>query len=1482
MHTCLRDVSNVLFILFSFSLFSILWAKDYRISITPFKHSFSSYFYFDDSTVILYHDTIDQAIWRSDNEGVSWTKVKDIPHKKTLLLIRHPFNNSMAFVLGKHTKHYYTTNQGLTWKKFTTELPFERDKVPLNFNSANSNYIIYLGADCPDSKQSNCIYKAYYTEDGFSTEPKLLKENTKTCVFSKSSKEFTEGSDKLVFCIYVDSKTGNENLHLIKSDDWFSSYSYVSFGGNPLVNINGFGTIQTFIIAIIKSLQSSKLEMYVSKDGNSWNKAKFPSYHQEKLKEDSYTIMKSYPYSLQVDILVSSEYPHYGGISFKSDNSGVYFITSIEHTNRNEDGYVDFEDVQYLDGIILANIIENWKEGGNNINYTKKIQSRISFDNGYTWELIKSPKDSNCNTLDSKLCSLHLYSVTNNHKNGRIFSSYSPGILIGIGSVGPNLRPYNECDLFISENAGRTWNLSLKGVHKYESANGGNIIIAIPDKETRDLYYTLDRGKNWELIDIGISIYPQILITAPNSKKGKFIIVSSQSKDSADHNSVNVVSIDLSNVYSQKCVLNKTNLEKSDLEKWYVYHDETGCLMGHKQYFWRKKVERKCFIEKNHTEFRHKENCPCSDDDYECDYNFIHHNNRCLEYVPQEIPQNECKNSNDMFLGLSGYRKIPGNTCDDKYGVMKDKKIKIPCSKGDKNSYKKYYMFNIMVDNYSDKIIVKSEDFKGDLINYFYIKSKFNDPNDPNDTIIILTSEMEIYISHNQGNEWTQILEKESIISIFQNNYADEEIYLLGFENNAWVSRDRFTEIEKITLPAYSHIGYTNFEFHPDNKNWIIYTGCKEKELLRECEAISYYSIDGGKSWSLLMSDTRSCSWVKTDIFDTNKNLIYCEVFASDLEKSLTAPVKLIYSFDFFNNYYVLYDSIIGYARFEKFIILAQYDYKSKNLKPFVSLDGLNFTHANFPSHYSGEAYTILDSTTGTIFLHITTSNYKGIEWGSILKSNSNGTNFVKLLDFVNRDSDGFVDFERLKGLEGIILTNVVVNSNDVIKGAPKHIKTLITYNDGGEWVYLTPPEKDSNGDKYCSGKLEKCSLNLHGYTERVDFRNTFSSDKVPGLDFAVGNVGEYLDNYLNSNTFMTKDGGITWKEVQKGPYMWKFGDQGSILLLTKDKYFSDHFYYSLDMGNTWQIVYFPSKESFLVYDITTVYSDTSRKFVLFCIKNKSSSTMTTIYIDFTMLTDKKCELNEEFQDKSDFDIWSFQYPKKSSCLFGHVKNYYRKKPNRLCFIGNSPIKYYISKNCTCEVEDYECDYNYERVSNGTCQLVKGVNPPNHLDECKKYNLIEYYKPTGYRRIPLTTCQGGKELDKDSLPIPCPGKESEYRKLRKSLGGFGLFLIIISPFIIIILSGYCMWALYRDRFLGQIRLGEDETPSGWIQYPIILVNKIIDSFLMIPAAISYIKTVIVSLFSGSRRFSTRDSFSRNNYSILLPNSPEFFYEDYES
>ncbi|KAG5439798.1 hypothetical protein PCANB_000080 [Pneumocystis canis] len=1300
-----RNAINLLFIFLSFSWFSISWTKNYHITITPFKHEFSSYFYFDNSTVILYHDTIDKVIWRSDDEGVSWTKIRNIPEKEVKLLVPHPFSNKMAFILGENTKHFYTVDQGMTWKKFTTELPFLGEKSPLAFNSGNPKYIIYTGANCTDSEQLNCIFKAYYTEDAFFTNPKLLKEDVKSCMFSKSSKEFVEGSDKLVFCIYMESRMGEKGLYLIKSGNWFIKHTNINFDGNSLVNLNGFRVIQTFIIAVVKKSQTSQLEMYISKDGNTWNKARFPYYHQEKLIEDSYTIMQSHPYSLQVDILTSSEYPHHSGISFKSDKSGIYFTLSIEHTNRNKEGFVDFENIEYINGTILVNIVENWEELRYGTNVVKKIQSRISFDNGNTWSPIKAPSNSNCNVFDSKLCSLHLHSVTNKHRSSHIFSKNAPGILIGIGSVGSDLKPYDQCDVFVSNDAGRTWTLTLTGIYKYEFSNNGDIIAAVSEGKTRYFYYSIDKGRTWQTIDLGLYIHPQILMTSSNPKTRKFILLSNQyAKKNIIHDILYIISIDLSKIYTRKCILNKIYPERSDFEKWYHYNQNGNeeCFMGTKQYFFRKKNDKKCYVEESNTELQGiEENCPCSDQDYECDFNFMYYNNKCIEHIPHEIPQNECKSSNDMFLGSSGYRKIPGNMCDDKRGIMKDKKLEISCNK----------------NNHSNKIIIKLEDFKGELINYFYLRKDMDNSSDDNqldETILFLTSEMELYVSHDQGNEWNKILQNENIISVYQNIYANEQIYFLGINSKAWVTKNRFKTIRELKLPAFSHIGYNSFEFHPDNKDWIIYTGCKKNEILENCETVSYYSKDGGDSWSYLMSNVRSCCWIKTQTFNTDENMIYCEIYRSELEKSQNGPVKIAYSIDFFNTYHVLFDSAMGYARFEKFIILAEYDYKLRSLKPYVSLDGLNFVHAKFPSHYSEQAYTILDSTTGSIFLHVTSNGHRDLKWGPIIKSNSNGTDFVKLLDYVNRNSDGYVDFERLKGLEGLAISN-----------------------------------------------LEKCSLNLHGYSERTDFRNTFSSDKIPGLDFAIGNVGEYLDNYLASNTYMTTDGGITWKEIQKGPYLWKFGDQGSILLLTKDKHFLDHFHYSLDMGNTWNI--------FIQIQVENFY----------------------------------CELNQESQDKSDFDIWNFyNLEKKSSCLFGHIKSYFRKKPNRHCFIGKKSLEYFISKNCTCQAEDYECDYNYERVSDGSCQLVKGLKPLDHLEECKKYNLLEYFEPTGYRRIPLTTCQGGKELDKSITSFPCPGKESEYNKLKKGLRGGWLFLVILSPFIVIIFGSYCIWILYKDRFLG--------------------------------------------------------------------------------
>jgi hypothetical protein len=79
----------------------------------------------------------------------------------------------------------------------------------------------------------------------------------------------------------------------------------------------------------------------------------------------------------------------------------------------------------------------------------------------------------------------------------------------------------------------------------------------------------------------------------------------------------------------------------------------------------------------------------------------------------------------------------------------------------------------------------------------------------------------------------------------------------------------------------------------------------------------------------------------------------------------------------------------------------------------------------------------------------MTTSELPGSQRGSILKSNSNGTYFGHSIDNVNRDERGLVDFEKMIGLEGIALTNVVANPTEAALTGKKTLQTRITHNDG-------------------------------------------------------------------------------------------------------------------------------------------------------------------------------------------------------------------------------------------------------------------------------------------------------------------------------------------------------------------------------------------------------------------------------------------------
>jgi len=138
--------------------------------------------------------------------------------------------------------------------------------------------------------------------------------------------------------------------------------------------------------------------------------------------------------------------------------------------------------------------------------------------------------------------------------------------------------------------------------------------------------------------------------------------------------------------------------------------------------------------------------------------------------------------------------------------------------------------------------------------------------------------------------------------------------------------------------------------------------------------------------------------------------------------------------------------------------------------------------------------------------------------------------------------------------------------------------------------------------------------------------------------------------------------------------------------------------------------------------------------------------------------------------------------------------------------------------------------------------------------------MIEYYEPTGYRRIPMTTCEGGLALDV-SRSHPCPGKEDEYEE-KRGLHGFALFCVIVLPITTAILVGRWIWIKTDGKF-GQIRLGEENSQSPLVHYPILILSAIVAFGMTLPTIFRATGHAISSMFRRSKRFTTRSSFSRN-------------------
>lgn len=168
----------------------------------------------------------------------------------------------------------------------------------------------------------------------------------------------------------------------------------------------------------------------------------------------------------------------------------------------------------------------------------------------------------------------------------------------------------------------------------------------------------------------------------------------------------------------------------------------------------------------------------------------------------------------------------------------------------------------------------------------------------------------------------------------------------------------------------------------------------------------------------------------------------------------------------------------------------------------------------------------------------------------------------------------------------------------------------------------------------------------------------------------------------------------------------------------------------------------------------------------------------------------------------------------------------------------------------------------------------------------------EYYTDVRFRKIPLSTCEGGRELDKTGDVQPCPGFEEDFQR-KHGIGGFSLFLAIVLPFAAAGGIGYYVWKHWDGKF-GRIRLGDGngggafDSDQPWVKYPIVAVSGLVAVVSALPLLVGSVWRWAAGRMGGGggyggygRTYTSRSSFARGrgDYAVVDPDEGELLGDE---
>ena len=529
--------------------------------------------------------------------------------------------------------------------------------------------------------------------------------------------------------------------------------------------------------------------------------------------------------------------------------------------------------------------------------------------------------------------------------------------------------------------------------------------------------------------------------------------------------------------------------------------------------------------------------------------------------------------------------------------------------------------------------------------------------------------------------------------------------------------------------------------------------------------------------------------------------------------------VHLSYSDDFFKTFKTIVNQGNKFLLSSKYLYVAHVvDEQSQEVGLVVSDPNgfkYDFKDVEFPMrHFKEHSYTILDTTEGQVFLHV---NHFGdtSKHGNIYISDSTGQRFSSSLMHNVRSLEGQCDFTKVQGLEGIYIANVydekklraavhaleaeqedgIVPSKKKASGATLYErlrnfkKTVISFDKGGIWKPIQAPLKDSKGKKiYCPN--DECTLHLHSVSD-MTYGPVYSTPNSIGLLMSTGNVGYQLaDRADEINTYLSRDGGLTWFEVAKGSHIYEIGDHGGIIVLANDQSATDTILYSWNEGLTFEELKF-TDSPIEINNIIIEPTNTGSSFIVY--GNSEMGSGVVVGLDFSSLHKGLCKgVDSPNTEESDFEYWTPNGFVSPTCLLGRKVSYVRRKRESECFNGEEFERKKFIENCECTEEDWECDLGYAREKSGPCKNINkqeiDYSPPAN---CSSY----YFVSQGYRKVAGDSCIGG--VNHEPLKIPCPGylidnKWSGYLKV--------LFLLILIAIILFVATNQHFMDLLKEKY----------------------------------------------------------------------------------